>query len=121
MTPGTFFYQSKVAGICQMRSGLEVRIARILDYLCSMHIYKSWSYEKFSFKYKNHKGYFHKYIPDFRIIDDMGKVFFIEGKGFIKKNDFHKLEAMKTLGYQVYLLADSDVKQWEKSLKIKRT
>lgn len=115
-----FIYQSKYSGLIQLRSGLEVRVARILDLLCDRHIYRSWSYEKFSFKYKDTKGYNHNYVPDFRVIDQLGKIFFIESKGFFKRNDYNKIKSMKLRGIDIYLLMNDDVTKWERDLLIKR-
>ncbi len=113
-------YNSPYAGLCLLRSILEVRIARILDSLCAVGAYKIWSYEAEQIKFKGVKGGKRIYIPDFRVVDKSSRTFYIEGKGYLKPNDKKKMEAIKNQGYDIYLLMANDVSQWEKSLSLSR-
>ena len=111
-----FKYSSKHAGLIKLRSKLEGRIAKILDFLCDRKIYLSWSYEKQVVKYTNGKGQRKNYIVDFKVIGQDKRAFFIEGKGEMKDVDKRKIEAAKSLGMDIYLMQDRDVSDWEKSL-----
>lgn len=64
------------------KSRMEANYARYLQFLLKQGEIRKWDYEPDTFEFKKIKRGTRFYLPDFRIIENNGKVRYIETKGY---------------------------------------
>jgi len=80
---------------CYYRSTWERSVARILQYMKEQGDIYDWQYEPVTFWFEKIRRGVTNYKPDFRVIVDKTKTYFIEVKGRMDQKSRTKLNRMK--------------------------
>lgn len=94
----------------------EFRMCKVLDKMKDQGYIIGWEYTKDRFPYVDEDGNSRTYLLDFKVFNNDGTFYYVETKGFIRKNDELKWKAVRDLGFRLDVLFDEDIKKLEMPL-----
>jgi predicted nuclease of restriction endonuclease-like RecB superfamily len=77
------------------RSSWEANYARYLNFLVAQRIIAKWEYEPDTFWFEAIKRGVRSYLPDFKVTEPNGAVYYVEVKGWMDAKSKTKLKRMK--------------------------
>lgn len=80
---------------CHFRSKLERNWAAYLNMLKKVNEIESWTYEPKTFHFPDQKTGPYKYMPDFHILDNKGRIYWQELKGWLDGQTISKFRKMR--------------------------
>lgn len=104
-------------GDVKVQGTYELRMCKILDILERIGEIDFWVAHQDRIKYIGTDNKEHTYIIDFTVFEGNEK-HFIETKGYMKENDYLKIDAVVRTGQAIYLFTFPEIKRLEKELGI---
>lgn len=100
-------------GVIKVQGTYQERMCKVLDKMKEVGNIKDWSYSPDRIQYIAEDNEKHIYIPDFKVFYKDGVFKYIETKGWLKQRDRYKLNGVLSLGYQIQMLFQKDIKSYE--------
>lgn len=103
-------------GIIRVQGTYELRTCKILDYWKRKNIIRNWEYTKDRIKYIGDDGIEHNYLLDFKVFESDNNFYYIETKGYKRKNDDNKWKAVSDLKLKLVVWYENDISNEETKL-----